>query len=333
MLSLKFRRNLLIVLFVLSIILIVLTIFLKTDSNSTGTENEFVNHQEIKQRFINTLYEFGIEEALIKEKKIIDKTSDDDIVNFKIQVPKDLSIPEILLGINQTFREDSLQISSFERKKGGKSELELKHDRSIILRAEFNYSKNVLRNRGAIGFIIKDINPAELSSNNLIQSSTKLNFLLRPGSETLHSLESIYENGNQFSLLIDDEISEQKYKLNAAHSEKRIITVLKTLVTDFANAVSFIIDDNSEFYNSPNRELFTTELRKRGIRISKISDFVKLALEQNPIDTFNQHIVNLKHGEKSIFILDEETFNVIHPEIIKSLKLGFRIVNTSLLFD
>ncbi len=330
--SLRFRRNLLIILFVLSIILLVSYIILISDSKTTDSENKIVDAQEISQRFINTLYEFGIDEELIKESKSHQKFSNGPIPFIKVQVPKDLSIPELLLGIKQTFAKDSLQIKSSEIKKEGKSVLELKYKKSAILHAELDYSKKVFRDRGSIGFIIKDTDLVDLSNNNLVQLSIKLNFLIRPGLEALQNLNVLRENGKQYSILIDDEINEQKYTLSSEHSKTRVVTVLKTLITDFSSSVCFVIDDKSEFYKSSNYELFSAELKKREIKAYSTSDFTNLASEESPVNNFESKIHDLKSNEGKIFLLDEETFRTIQPNIEKFQKMGFRVVNTSLLF-
>ncbi len=150
-----------------------------------------VDEKELSQRFINILNDFGIEEKLIKETKSVDKRSKREISNFKVQVPKDLSIPEILQELYQSFRKDSLNINSVEKIKGGKSTFSLKHGNSNLLQAEFDYSKNYSRNRGFIAFILYDVDPGNPSTTQLIESPTKLNFLIRPDTKHIQNLEFI----------------------------------------------------------------------------------------------------------------------------------------------
>ena len=331
--SLIFRKNLLISLFVISIVLILLQILFSINNSDSQLNNEIVSVPEIRDRFLNILYDSGIEESLIKELETKEKFFGEEISNFKIRVPSDLSIPEILLSIYQSFRKDSLQISSVELKKGGKSILKLHSNDITILKAEFEYSKKAFRDRGSIAFILKNTNPADASIAKLIESPIKLNFLLRPDITYLQHLNFIKENGKQFSVLIDDEITEQKYKLGPGFSQNRIVTVLKTLVTDFYSAAFFVIDDQSEFYNSANREIFTNELKKRGIKIFEISDFVHLQMDEQLINSFNEIIENLKSDDGILFLVDEETFSSLDSEIEKYRKKGYKIVNSSLLID
>jgi len=59
----------------------------------------------------------------------------------------------------------------------------------------------------------KRVDPSNSSTTALIESPAKINLLIRPETKHLQQLEFIRNNGQNFSVLIDDDISEQKYKL------------------------------------------------------------------------------------------------------------------------
>jgi sugar-specific transcriptional regulator TrmB len=143
----------------------------------------------------------------------------------------------------------------------------------------------------------------------------------------------IKDNSKQFSILIDDNTREQKYKLGPGYSEQRVVAVVKTLVTDFASAVYFVLDNKSEFYKSSNREVISRELSKRNIKLLTFSDFVNLDNDEKLFNNFNREIENIAGNEGAIFLLDEETYQSIAPEIIKCKKKGYRVVNSSLLLQ
>jgi hypothetical protein len=327
--SLKFRSNLLLSLFVLAIILLVINILVKSNYTNSNSEEQFLDAKEIRQRFLNILDDFGIEDKLIKESKIKDEFSGRKIPSLKILVPEDLSIPEILQDIYQSFAKDSLKYSSVEKVKGGKSVLVLIKGKSAILQAEFNYAKNVYRNKGTIAFILKAIEPGNDLTEGLIGSSAKLNFLISPDSKFIQNLDLMKTNDKQFSILVDDHISEQKYKLGPAFSEQRVISVVKTLVKDFSNATCFIIDDKSEFYNSPNRLTLTRELNKRNIKLFTFSDFVNLGNDENVAEAFNEVMQNTNPDKGIIILLDETSYQALIPEIKKYKKRGYKVLNSS----
>jgi len=329
--SFKFRKSLFLTLIATAVILIAANILLKSDLFVNSSYEDTIDEEEISQRFLNILAEFDIEDRFIKEDKIKDKHSSREISSFKVQVPKDLSIPEILQDVFQSFKKDSLIIQSFEKVKGSKTTLALKIGSSTVLQAEFDYAKNYSRNNGYLAFIINDIDPTNESIITLIESPAKINLLIRPEIKHLQQLEFIRNNGQQFSVLIDDDISEQKYKLGETYSEQRIVTVIKTLVTDFQKAVCFIIDENSKFYNSPNYKILKRELSKRKIELFRKSEFVNLNNEEMILDSFNYQMNSLASGGSIIFLVSEDYYMTLSSEIKKYKKKGYRVITSSLI--
>jgi hypothetical protein len=329
--SFKFKKNFLVALIIIALILLTANIILTRNWSDSGNNQIAVDEKELSQRFKNILYEFGIEEKLIKETKSVDKRSNREISNFKVQVPKDLSIPEILIDISQSFRKDSLTLNSVEKIKGGKSTLTLKLGASTLLQAVFDYAKNYSRNKGFIAFILYDVDPGNKSTTLLIESPTKLNFLIRPDTKHIQYLEFITKNSQQFSVLIDDEIGEQKYQLGPSFSEQRVVTVVKTLVTDYQKAVCFIVDDNSDFYKSANYEILKREFSKRNIKLFRTSDFESLNFDDTILPTFDEKIESLETGESIIFLLNEESYLALNPEINRYKKKGYRVITSSLI--
>lgn len=331
MLSLQFKKTLLIVLIGLAVILFAANLLFKTELIPIDKQEDLIDEQELNQRFENILFEFGIEEQLIKKTTTVDKHSGEEISNFKVQVPIDLSIPQILQSAFQVFRKDSLIILSEEKIKGGRSIFTIKSGSAVLLQAEFNYAKNYSRNKGYISFILKDVDPANQTTIELIESTDKLNFLIRPEIKHLQQLESFRNNGQQFSVLIDDDISEQKYRLSAAFSEQRIITVIKTLVTDYRNAVCFIVDDKSNFSSSKNFEIFERELSKRKIKFFHESDFINLPSDKAYKEKFNEKLESLAKGGSVIFLASEKVYLDLSRELEIYKKQGYRVIFSSLI--
>jgi hypothetical protein len=326
--SARLKKNLLLSLFVLAVILIAANIFLQSDLPDSVSDEDVIDEHDLSRRFIKILYEFGIEDRLIKETKLTDKQSGHEISNIRVQVPKDLSIPEILQDIFQTFR-DSFQISSEEKIKGSKTNLVLKVDNSPVLQAEFDYTYKYSRNSGSVSFIIKIADPGSESTSELIESPERLNFLIRPETKHLQHLAFIRNSGQQFSVLIDDDIDEQRYKLGASYSEQRVITVIKTLVTDFQKALCFIIDEDSKFCKSTNFEILKRELSKRKIKFFNTADFVRLDKDETLPESFNRKMEALSSNQSVVFLLDEESYEALKSELEKYKKKGHRIISSS----
>lgn len=332
MLSFEFRKKLLITLLTIAVLLVAVKILLQQNSAFSSSDNS-VNENEVRQQFLKILDDFSIDQKFVKEKRIEDKNSGNEISSFRVQVPKDLSIPEVLAEVYQTFFKDSLKIISTEKIRGGKTVLSINSGRSVLLQCDLDYSKIYSRNKGYISFMIKDVGPANESALQILESTEKINFLLQPSSNNLSQIETIQKYGQQFSVLIDDDINEQKYQLHQAHSEIRIISVIKTLVTDFQQAVCFIIDDNSGFYKSTNYEILKRELNKRKIKLFTTSEFINLTSNETLQSDFINEIETINPGGSKIFLMNEESYLSVVPEVKKFKKLGYRFIASSLILD
>jgi hypothetical protein len=330
--SFEFRKKLLISLLSIAVLLVAVKIFLQQNSVFSASDNS-VNESEIRKQFISILKDFSIDEKLVKEKRIEDKLSGNEISSFRIQVPKDLSIPEVLAEVYETFLKDSLKIISTEKVRGGKTILSIKDGKSAVLQCELDYSKNYSRNKGYISIMIEEVDPVNESALQILESTEKINFLLLPSSVNLKRIETIQKYGQQFSVLINDNIGEQKYELDPAHSEIRIETVIKTLVTDFQQAVCFIIDDNSTFYRSSNFEIFKKELTKRKIKLFATSEFIKLTSDERLHSDFINEIEAINPGGSKIFLMNEESYLSVIPEVKKLKKQGYRFIASSLILQ
>ena len=331
MLSITFKKKLLIILLIIAGVLLAVNIFLQLNENSVASENITLEGKDYAAEFRKILDDFDIDDSLVKETKTSIKNQSPEVSSFKIQVPKDLTIPEILLEVYNTFRKDSISISSVEKVKNGKTTLQLKYGTKTLLSADFDYSKTYSRNKGYLAFIIEDVDLEDPQISSLIDSPFKINFLLRPEPVLQKNLEYVLKNGQQYSVLIDDDVIEQKYKLGPNFSEQRVINVVKTLVTDFKNSVCFVLDENSDFYKSKNYEVLKRELTKRKIKLFTLSEFTPLFFNESLITDFDTNVNSLEDGESIIFLVNEEVFDALKDEILKFQKRGFRVITSSLI--
>lgn len=331
MLSITFKKKLLIILLIIAGVLLAVNIFLQLNENSVASENITLEGKDYAAEFRKILDDFDIDDSLVKETKTSIKNQSPEVSSFKIQVPKDLTIPEILLEVYNTFRKDSISISSVEKVKNGKTTLQLKYGTKTLLSADFDYSKTYSRNKGYLAFIIEDVDLEDPQISSLIDSPFKINFLLRPEPVLQKNLEYVLKNGQQYSVLIDDDVIEQKYKLGPNFSEQRVINVVKTLVTDFKNSVCFVLDENSDFYKSKNYEVLKRELTKRKIKLFTLSEFTPLFFNESLITDFDTNVNSLEDGESIIFLVNEEVFDALKDEILKFQKRGFRVIASSLI--
>jgi hypothetical protein len=317
-------------LFIAALILLTANILVELTLNKNKSNGEFsVNSEDLQTRFESTLKSFGLETEWFKKKTVIDEKSDRNYLLYKITIPNDLSIPEVLLEIYNEFRKDSLVIESNEKRAGGKSILTLKENNLPRLSAEFNYGKNVKRERGFLAFIIKNIELDNVDDSLLIETADKFNVLVTPSKENHIYLPFIAEHRKSYSVIISNEINEANYKLDASYSLLRISNVIKALSVDYANASFFVIDDNFDFYKSDKFKYFRTELEKRRIKLYKLSDFNLFEDKESLSESFTSLLKDLRKGELKILVLSKNDYLQLKPEISLYKKSGVQIINTS----
>ena len=325
-----FQQKFLWILFISALVLLIAIILIEFTLRKSNSAGELsITSDDLQNRFETTLNSFGLKDEWLKKKTEIDKTSNRNYPLYKVTLPNDLTIPEVLLEVYNEFKKDSLIIESIEKRAGEKSSWTLKENNLILLSAEFNYGKNIKRERGAVAFIIKNIKLDNLDDSLLIESAEKFNVLMTPSEENLNKLSFIKENKKNYSVIISDEISEAIYKLNASYSNLRILNVIKALSVDYMNASFFIIDDSFDFYKSDSFDYFNNELVKRNIKLYKLSDFILIDDEEDISEKFNSNIKELKKGETKVFVLTKEVYSMLTMEILLFKKSGVKIINTS----
>lgn len=330
---LKSKQQLLFLLFGLAVILIVANILLKYFLERNSFPEKFESQSNyVNEKFLNTVRSFGLEEEWIKKSTQADMGS--EFTAYKILVPADLTIPEILKDIFTIFRKDSIDINSVEKKAGGKSILTLSLNKRFFLRAEFDYSKQLFRNKGEIAFILDDAEIDNIEDSLLIESSEKFSLLLTPSDDNLKFLHYIKENRKEIFVLLNDDISEQKYRLNISYSDDRIKKALKSIIADYESASFFVFDDVSDLYKSAKADIVRQGLQKRSISLHSLSEFRNLIDDENSTEEkFSQEMKSLNSESKKIFLLDKDLYQKLLPEIILLKKTGVKVKSPALLLN
>ena len=209
-----------------------------------------------------SLRSFGLLDDWIKETKSskVDYT-------YKVKIPKDLSIPVILAGINSNFWESGVTINSVEKIFSGRTILEIKLEDEIKLRADFDYDRNIFRSAGTAAFILENFELSSFEDSLLLEIPEPFSPLLIPSTENLILSKFIIDKQKNYSLLLNDDIPELKYKLKDSYSQNRLKGSLLSIINDFSSATYFFIDDQSGLFNSSVFSYMKDELIKRKIKI------------------------------------------------------------------
>jgi len=274
------KKSALKILFGTALVLLIANLVLNNignENNSISTKTELSN-TEIDSLFMFSLYSLGLLDDWIKERKSskVDKS-------YKVKIPRDLSIPVILAEINSNFWESDVEINSVEKRFSGRTILEIKLEDEIKLRADFDYDKDIFRSAGTVAFILENFELSSFEDSLLLEIPEPFSPLFVPSTENLLLSKFILDKQKTYSLLLNDDIPELKYKLKDGYSKNRLKGPLLSIINDFSSANYFFIDDESDLFNSSIFSYLKGELVKRKIKIVKLSYIQKLNFSETDL--------------------------------------------------
>jgi len=332
MISQGFTKKLIILLSISLVVLLAANLIFNYIFNN-GSNLSDIQQAGIHESFLTSIKSFGLEDEWIKAKTVKEKNSKNEFIKYSVFVPRDLTIPEILLDVYQTFKDDSVNIETSEIKAGGKSFLNIQMHDKTILQAEFDYKKNLSRSRGSIAFLITGIEPGNTDDSLLIESPGKYCVLLKPSEEDMDYLNYLNTNRKDFAILLDDEINEQNYRLGASYTQKRLLGSIKSLTTDFSKAVFFVIDVESDLFKSENYNYLHEQITKRNIKLIRMSEFTSLNdPDKNIEEQFKDQVKLLKKDRAKLFLLGKDEYNSLQEEIYSFEKSGMHIINVGTVY-
>ncbi len=288
----------------------------------------FLTKNEISVKFQNILSGYGISQTSIEQLN----SKDTSVINYKISVPQDLPVPVILLGLTGGFYDDGVEVKSKEAVMNGKSFATIEDNGSVILNLEFNIDKKSFREIFFLGFILDEF--YDLSDNEMeriLNIPEKFAVVLYPSEKSFSLKKKIIRSEKEFVTIINDELNEPAYKLSPGMEVKRFRRSLRSIISNFSDTKLFLIDENSEVYNSELAKLIEEGFAKRKMRLVKLGDFFNLkqvegeTLEQS----FEKYLNGIPVGSNGIFVANANQIDEIIPLIEKHRKKGTRFVSPS----
>ncbi|MCH7770418.1 MAG: hypothetical protein IIA49_05290 [Bacteroidetes bacterium] len=322
------RKSITLILFSATLFLLTVNLLINVINQSPEPEPNETNlsSQEIDSIFLYSLYSFGLLDEWIKETKNSKVKS-----AYKVKVPADLSIPVILAEINKNFWGKDVTISSVEKDFSGKTILNISKANIIQLKSEFKYDKGIQRSAGTAAFVIEDFELSNDEDSMLLKIPNPFSPLLIPSNENSKIKEFIINSDKIYLLLLNDDISELKYKLKESFTRKRLKSSLLSIINAFSDASFFVIDDKSDLFLSTVYSYIQTELTKRKIKLLKLSSLQRLEYEDvNQINNAFENFLKAAGVEENItFIITAEGFKTLLPEIERFRKIGYKFVHPS----
>lgn len=283
----------------------------------------------INQRFLASMRNYNMDSSWIYARKL--KSNDDDSLkfNYKVNVPADLPVSLLIREVQNQFDTSEVNIESTEFRKDNSTELNISSGGYLKLKAVMTYDKQIQRSTDTIGFVLTGIN--DLSSedlNNLLLLPEHFAGVLIPSKHSQELMKTLRSSQKETAVLLNDDISELEFKLNTGYSSRRIKNSVISIIGKFYKAAFFIIDENSNIYNSSHYKLISDEFAKRKIPLLKWTRFTELK------DISGKNLVSEIHSSKSskqIFRLSASEFLEMPPLLEALRKTGYKFAPPSAL--
>jgi hypothetical protein len=327
------QQKLIIILFTTAVILliadIVISKFYKQAKSNSDNHIE-VSAADLDKIFHSTLNDFGFENEWITENKL-HKTDDDSLFkNYKIFLPKDLTIPELLVDLFDNFQSNQAKLECRELNTKGETSFNIYSGDHLKIKSTLLYGKGE-RKKCTVGILLDHFELSSTEDSLLIGTAEPFCLIISPSSESADKIDFISKNNKEYAVILDDNISELKFKLSSGYSEKRISGSLKSIVGNFSNAICYLIDGSSDVFNSQIGEYILKELDRRKIKYFNIRNFENL--EDQPGGDVSQkleNILQIKNGNENLSLVeDQNNFKGLISEISKKRKMGYKFLRPS----
>ncbi len=292
------------------------------------------NSNFINNQFLQDVHNFGIENSWIKD--LSKDESNASVYSYNVDLPKDLPIPVVLSEVYNSFYLSNVSIQTVEKKIGGKTVLEISSNNHLDLSAEFNYNDNIRRNAGNIGLIVFDLeklNTKEITS--ITDFPQTLVAALIPSKEDLKLSLELTANRKEMAVLLNDDIKDADYKLSPDYSEYRLGIAIRSIISDFSNAIFFVIDDHSKIYQSSDYNFIQSEFSKRNIKLipSSSLDVIPDGSRENIKTNFRNLVLKTHIGDNKLISIYADEFEILKPEILNLIKVGYKFITPSILIN
>lgn len=320
------KRKFIYALIVISIILIIFNILIELTSKKEVKIIPEVSIKEVEFHLSTTLNNYGILNGWIKKVYIKNKLSDSLDFLFNITLPQDVSIPALIKDLNNSFNSEYINIETFERKNNSNTQIKIYSNGKLKLQANLRDSKKIIREHAEYSFLVHvDFNNNESNWKKMKNIFIDFTYLIIPSKESFENKNSF--NG-KYALLINDELSETKYSLEEDYSKQKLTNRIRSIVINFGNDKTYLIDETSTIFNSKIYSLLRDEFEKRGINLLSFQKYSKLKGDSNQelISLFQFYTRSLNGKEGKTFVINLEDFLKLQTSIAKQIKMGDKVV-------
>ncbi len=326
------KNNIIQLLLLLVILLIAANIILEKFYQPVfSTEGKTLPSAVINERFLTSLNNYNMDSSWISRKNFKKSGSDSLKFSYKVDVPEDLPLSLLIREIQNQFDTSEVDIESTEFRKNNSTEVSISSGGYLKLDAVMTYNKKIKRSTDTIGFILTGIGALSNDElNSLLLLPEHFAGVLIPSKHSQELMKTLRENQKEAVVMLNDDISELEFKLNTRYSSRRIKNSVISIIGKFYKAAFFVIDENSDIYNSVHYKLIRDEFMKRKITLLRWDTFAELK-NISPENVISQ--IHTAENNHKIFKLSAGEFVEMPPLLAALRKTGYKIVSPSVLID
>lgn len=312
-----------------------LDIFMGKDEPGTHSpEPAEATVKSVEDDFRFILDDFAVAAEWVNKKKISHYDSVSYI--YKVSLPADLPAAVILNEANYVYSRYPLIVTSKEQGINGVTTMRVVNSGKDMLVAEFTTDKNISRQAPELGFILNDFE--SLGSDEmekLLSLPENFAVLLTATTNGEKLRPKVLSRKKEFMLLLNDDITEVKFRFDEDYTEKRLRTSAREILASFGDAEMFLIDDQSDLYKSVPFKSGRKEFESRGIELIPVNSFVtiKQGNDESLDSVFEYYCKSSVTTGKKIFLISADDFMSIKETIEKLRKKGFKFIFPSVISE
>ncbi len=246
-----------------------------------------------------------------------------------MDVPSDLPASLLLREVQDQFDTNEVNILSREVKSDHSTELDISSGDNLKLKAVLHNSSSINRRTDTIGFVLTGIEDLDNDRlQNLLLIPEHFAALLIPSKRSQQLLKTLRDNQKEAAVILNDDITELEFKLNTGYSSRRIKNSILSILGKFQNAAFFVIDQNSDIYNSGHYDMISKEFAKRNIALIRKDIFTEPAVS-SPDGILAA--IRSTENKSRLFIISAEDFIDMPPFLASLRKTGYKFINPSVL--
>ncbi len=284
---------------------------------------------KIENKLLKVLDGYAIEHRWIEKKLINNRNYDSLQYIYFIKIPSDIPIPLIIRDLDNEFKNENIRIISKEKKNFGNTSVKIYSNHILKLWANFIVDSKIKRPYSKISFLIKGINNlSKQQVERLINFPYPLTFVISPSNSMKKYLSEIKAVGKEFCILLNDNISNEEYKISPGFSKNRLKASVISIFVAFKKAKEFFFDPNSQMYKSVIFNFIKDEFAKRNIKLKSINIFPYLSGNNynNLISKFIFFEKSSVGKKKRTLLLNANALLILHDELQNYIKKGNKIV-------